>query len=93
LLEEANSTDYKFLIVKYTENLRNTVAVQEEELLKLRKEVYNFDVRLEEQKLGFNKTVAEYEYLIKDESLKRARAEEELLWNIKSHEDEVKLRI
>ena len=27
LLEEANSTDYKFLIVKYTENLRNTVAV------------------------------------------------------------------
>jgi hypothetical protein len=43
--------------------------------------------------LGFNKTVAEFEYLIKDESVKRARAEEELLWNIKSHEDEVKLRI
>lgn len=43
--------------------------------------------------MGFNKTVAEFEYLIKDESLKRARAEEELLWNIKSHEDEVKLRI
>lgn len=37
--------------------------------------------------------MAEFEYLIKDESLKRARAEEELLWNIKSHEDEVKLRI
>jgi hypothetical protein len=48
LLEEANTTDYKFLIVKYTENLRNTVASQEEELLRLRKEVYNFDVRLEE---------------------------------------------
>jgi hypothetical protein len=48
LLEEANTTDYKFLIVKYTENLRNTVAAQEEELLRLRKEVYNFDVRLEE---------------------------------------------
>ncbi len=43
--------------------------------------------------MGFNKTVADFEYLIKDESLKRARAEEELLWNIKSHEDEVKLRI
>ncbi len=43
--------------------------------------------------MGFNKTVAEFEYLIKDESVKRARAEEELLWNIKSHEDEVKLRI
>jgi hypothetical protein len=48
LLEEANTTDYKFLIVKYTENLRNTVASQEEELHRLRKEVYNFDVRLEE---------------------------------------------
>lgn len=37
--------------------------------------------------------MSDLEYLIKDESLKRARAEEELLWNIKSHEDEVKLRI
>ena len=29
LLEEANSTDYQFLIVKYTENLRQKVALQE----------------------------------------------------------------
>ena len=35
----------------------------------------------------------DFEYRLRDEELKRGRAEEELQWNIKSHEDEVKLRI